>query len=170
MTNWEVDVCVEDPRFAAGMETMFEDDLADAREIRLTGPAHRPHIGPVRRESTADQRTRRDAPGHSPRTPAAMARAGVALLRAAGDAVRHASLIDDPARSSERLVTRALGATAVGAGLAAARFPRLLAWPFAALSVGGGALALLHSYRAAPAAQDPDPHDVVQATDGGQSA
>ena len=34
--NWELDVAVEDERFAAGMEEMYLDDLARATEITLT--------------------------------------------------------------------------------------------------------------------------------------
>jgi cardiolipin synthase len=37
MGNWELDVAIEDPRFAAGMERAYEQDLANATEIVLGG-------------------------------------------------------------------------------------------------------------------------------------
>jgi cardiolipin synthase A/B len=152
VTNWEVDVCVEDPRFGAAMETMYEDDLAHAREIRLADRTQWSGARPERPESPAEQRARREAPGHHLRAKAALGRAGTAVLRAAGGTARRTARAD-PLRRNERLAVRALGATALAAGLVAARYPRLLAWPLAAVSAGGGVIALLHSLRAGPAAE-----------------
>jgi cardiolipin synthase len=46
LTDWEIDVVVEGQPFGARMEAMFEDDLADSREVSLGGTARRPRVEP----------------------------------------------------------------------------------------------------------------------------
>ena len=47
LTDWEVDLIVENRSFGAKMEEMFEEDLADSREVRLGGTARRPRPEPA---------------------------------------------------------------------------------------------------------------------------
>jgi phosphatidylserine/phosphatidylglycerophosphate/cardiolipin synthase-like enzyme len=39
LANWEIDLMVEDPSFGAQMDEKFEEDLENAREIRLGRPS-----------------------------------------------------------------------------------------------------------------------------------
>lgn len=123
LANWEVDLVVEDRRFAARMEEMFEGDLANAREVRLGGPRRRP--SPERSISRSERRRRRGGPESG-------ARAAATVRRVGGTALRESA---DPLRSHERAVAATVGGVLIGLSLLGARFPRALAWPLAA--VGG---------------------------------
>ncbi|HEU4322420.1 MAG TPA: phospholipase D-like domain-containing protein [Roseiflexaceae bacterium] len=137
LTNWEIDLVAEDPEFGAAMERMYEEDLADAREIRLGGPARRQQPRPVRPESSAERQARHKRPNLDTQAAATVARAR-AGLRVAGSATL---------QRNERLVGSAVGASLLGLGLVAAKFPRVLSWPVAALSGAFGSLALIRSLR-----------------------
>lgn len=147
VTNWEVDFVAEDHEFGAAMEAMYEDDLGHAREIRLTGPARRCGVAPIRPESAAERHERRQAPGHGVRGAALAARL-IGLAFKSAHRTARSKVGNDQLRREERLVVRVVSASAVAFGLIAARWPRLAAWPLAALGIGGGGLALAHSFRA----------------------
>jgi cardiolipin synthase A/B len=139
LTNWEADILVEDPRFAAQMEAMYEDDLAHAREIKLR-PTRGP--GPVRfgeqpkperAQTRAERYDRRRRPlqGNAPSS-ATVARVGAAVQAARGEDLDQ----------YERALSGGIGAGLLALSLLGARFPRLLAWPLAALGtlLGGGTI------------------------------
>jgi cardiolipin synthase len=141
LTNWEIDLVAEDRRFAAAMEAMYEDDLANAREIRLAGRRRGPR--PTRPESRAE----RDARQHHPRVrssgSAGLARVSAAIQTAGSDSLKR----------NERTIGATIGALLVGVSILSARFPRLIAWPLAALGTLIGGISLI---RAANPDEDPD--------------
>ena len=53
VANWEIDLVAEDPGFAAQMEELFEDDLSNAREVRLEGSGQHRRVRPCVRWTTA---------------------------------------------------------------------------------------------------------------------
>ena len=129
LTNWEIDVVAEDRRFGAEMEAMFEDDLAEAREV-LLGARPRPQ--------SAGRRARDLPRGSGPQAASTVASLGGAALQvAAGSGLA----------GYERKVGAAIGAGALGASLLAARFPRAVAWPLAAVGGALGATTLVRAAR-----------------------
>lgn len=136
LTNWEIDILAHDCRFGAQMEAMYEDDLAHAREIRLAGAPHHRRPQPARAQSRAEQQARRN--GSAPSS-ATVARMGAALQAARSDDLQQ----------SERTLAAAVGGTLLGLSLLSARFPRLLAWPIAAVGSLFGGLTLVRAARQA---------------------
>jgi cardiolipin synthase len=127
MTNYELDVAIEDPAFAETMTTQFERDLSNTTEIVLT---RRNRVRPM---SEVD-----GAPGHDSRVRPNVRRSlSGSANRAAAGAVSVGSALG--AALTNR---RALGATEAGLlffvsaivisiGIVAAFWPRVLAWPLA---------------------------------------
>lgn len=143
LTNWELDLVVEDRGFGAAMEAMYEEDLANAREFRLGPRRRRPR--PERRESRAERHARMHQPRGSHQAGTAVARVGAALQTAGSDTLqRH-----------ERTVGAAIGGVLLAVSLLSARFPRLLAWPLAALGALFGGISLVRAAR--PVKLDPPP-------------
>jgi cardiolipin synthase len=142
LTNWEIDLVAEDRRFGAQMEAMYEDDLANAREI-LLGGKRRSRPRPTRPESRAE----RDARQHQPRVRssggAGLARVSAAIQAASSDSLKR----------NERTIGATIGALLVGVSLLSARFPRVIAWPLALLGALFGGISLV---RAAYPDDDPD--------------
>jgi cardiolipin synthase A/B len=140
LTNWEIDLVAEERGFGAEMEAMFEDDLAQAREVRVGAPAGR-------RRQPAGRRARDLSRGSGPQAATTVASVGGAALQAAaaGNLLgRH-----------ERKVGAAIGGVALGASLLGARFPRLIAWPLAAIAGSFGATTLLRAARSSESAEAP---------------
>lgn len=135
-TNWEIDLVAEDAAFGAAMERMYEDDLAHAREIRLSG-TRRLRPRPERPESRAERHARRRLASRSYRAGTAVARVGAALQTAGSDTLHQ----------QDRTINAALGASLLGLAALAARFPRVLAWPLALLSALLGVIGLLRAAR-----------------------
>jgi cardiolipin synthase len=142
LTNWEIDLVAEDRRFGAEMEAMYEDDLADAREI-LLGGRRRSRPRPTRPESRAE----RDARQHQPRVrssgSAGLARVSAAIQAASSDSLKR----------NERTVGATIGALLLSVSLLSARFPRVIAWPLALIGALFGGISLI---RAAYPDDDPD--------------
>jgi cardiolipin synthase len=134
LTNWEIDLVAEDRRFGAAMEDMYEDDLANAREIRLGG---RRHIRP--RPTRPESRAERDARQHHPRVhssgSAGLARVSAALQTAGSDSLQR----------NERTVGATIGALLLAVSLLSARFPRVIAWPLAILGALFGGISLIRA-------------------------
>jgi cardiolipin synthase A/B len=124
-------VMLHDAGVAAAMEEMYAADLEHAREIRLSGARLRPR--PTRRLSRAERRGRRDQP-----TGSGVGRGTMTQMRAVWQTARGVDI-----ERAEQMVAATLGASLLGLGLLGARFPRLVAWPFAAAAslYGGSALA-----------------------------
>src|SRR3712207_5542675 len=149
LANWEADLMVEDPSFGAQMDEMFEEDLENAREVRLGGtPGARPRPTPERKIGAAERRDGRRARrgslpgslrGSSGAAPATVSRVGSETLKGVTDG---ASL-----EAHERKLGAAVSAGVLGLSLLAARHPRLLAWPQAAAGILTGGLGLLRATR-----------------------
>ena len=150
LANWEADLMVEDPSFGAEMDEMFEEDLENAREVRLGGAlgARRPRPTPERKIGAAERRdgrrTRRGPLHGSFRGGAGAAPATVS--RVGGEALRGATR-SDYSDGQDRRLGVALSAGVLGASLLAVRHPRLLAWPQAAVGILAGGLGLLSAAR-----------------------
>src|SRR4029450_13670054 len=141
LTNWEIDLVAEDRRFAAAMEAIYEDDLANAREIRLADRRRGPR--PTRPESRAERDARQDHPRVRSSGSAGLARVSAAIQTAGSDSLKR----------NERTSGATIGALLVGVSILSARFPRLIAWPLAALGTLIGGISLI---RAANPDEDPD--------------
>ena len=142
LTDWEVDLIVENRSFGAKMEEMFEEDLADSREVRLGGTARRPRAEPERRIAPAKRRLPLGSGGSrsggsGSRAVATAARAGATAFRESGEDLQR----------YERTVGVTISAGLLGTALLGARFPRLLAWPLAAAAGLVGASGLLRTLR-----------------------
>jgi cardiolipin synthase len=137
ITNWEINLIAEDAGFGAAMETVYLEDLADAREIRLGGLRRYARPLPVRPETRLEQRARKEAQHGNASSSAWFGRFSAALGAAGSSPLEH----------QERLVGAAIGGTLVGASLLTARFPRLLAWPLAAIGTAAGGTTLVRALR-----------------------
>ena len=122
--NREIDLAVEDAGFAAAMNRQFEQDLGGATEIVLAPRRFR------RSERVASSGVR----------PVGVRRAGGSSSRAAAGALRIANSVG-AALSGRRVIGKASGAplalaTAVLLAVAVVSvvWPRIVAWPFAALA------------------------------------
>jgi len=137
LATWKFDLLVEDETFGAKMEAMFEEDLANAREIGLAGNGRHRKVRPERPLGRKD-RLRRGSPGSGPRALSRATQVGAAMVIWAGG---------DALNKHERAAGAAVGAGVLGASLLGTRFPRLLAWPL--VTAGGllGASALLRAAR-----------------------
>lgn len=138
LTNWEIDVLVQDARFGAEMEAMYEDDLQHAREIRLRGSARHRRPQPARAQSRAEKQARHDQQGSAPAS-TMVARLGAALQTAR----------DDDLQQSERTLAAAVGGAVLGVSLLSMRFPRIIAAPLATLGTIFGGLTLVRAARTA---------------------
>ena len=130
LSNCELDVIVEDEKFAHHMETMYTEDLANATEIIL------------------DERPRRvsrpDRPAAGGRGSAGRAAAGLLRIgNTVGAAVTNR-------RTLEPVETRIMVAAAIGlviVGALVAIFPRLVAYPIAAVATWIAGALFYRSYR-----------------------
>jgi cardiolipin synthase len=140
VTNWEIDLFAQDTDFGARMERMFEEDLDDAREVILEsrGPGRNPRPRPESPATKPERRAQRRPREAAPRALATATRLG----RTAFEMTSREGL-----RRHERSVVAAVAGAALAAGLAGARFPKVLAWPLAALLGLLGVTGLLHAAR-----------------------
>jgi len=136
LTNWELDVVVEDHAFAARMEAMFEDDLGDAFEVLLTGPSRRVWTAPAASEARLERGARRRSVRESG------ARAAAVVAQASG-----AALSGDMIGRQERQVLAGAGAAGLAIAAVATAFPRAAAWPIAAFSGIAGLAAVVRAWR-----------------------
>ena len=143
--NWEIDLVAEDRRFAAKMERMFEEDLSNAREIRLVGTDRRPTASPDRSIRTSDRRARRGVVGSGSGATATVARVSSTALQR-GSA---------PLQTNEEILAAAASAALLGTSLAALRFPRLIAWPLGAAGTVFGGLGIIRALRSKLAGTSP---------------
>jgi cardiolipin synthase len=126
MTNYELDVAIEDPAFAEKMAAQYERDLAYATEIVLT----------------RSNRVRKTEPRPAPEGDAAGVRRAMAASagRAAAGAVSVGSTLGAALTNRRTLgpteggLLTAVAVAMVGIAIVAALFPRVLAWPIALLA------------------------------------
>ena len=137
--NWEIDLVAEDSGFASKMEQLFEEDLAGAREVRLVQTWRGEKARPERQIETEDRRARRSAVGSGTGSGAILVRVGSVALQKSGA----------PLNTHEQALSAAASGALLGSSLLVGRFPRLVAWPLAA--VGGllGGIGVLRAARSA---------------------
>ncbi|CAA9431383.1 putative phospholipase D family protein [uncultured Rubrobacteraceae bacterium] len=134
--NWEIDLVAEDFSFASEMERVFEEDLANAREVRLVRTARGQEVRAGRPMNTADRGARRNPVGSGTGSTATATRVG-------GAALWQGSTL----RNHGRALAAAAGGALVGASVLGVRFPRLVAWPLSAVGGAVGGLSILHAVR-----------------------
>jgi len=134
--NCELDAVVEDEAFAAGMEAMYLEDLANATEIVL------------------DRRRRLCPTGDCPpRRPAAFSRRIGSARRAAAGAIRLGNTLGAALANRrvlgpiEARLTTVAGLLLVVLAAVFAVFPRLLVYPLAALGAWAGLSLLYRGYK-----------------------
>jgi cardiolipin synthase A/B len=148
LANWEADLMVEDPSFGAQMDEMFEEDLENAREVRLGRPsgARRPRPTPERPVGTAERRDGRRARRGSLPGKRRGSSGAATVSRMGGEALR--GVTDGASLAAhERKLGAAVSTGVLVLSLLAARHPRLLAWPQAAAGILAGGLGLLRTVR-----------------------
>ncbi len=89
--NWEIDLVAEDPAFAKKMEDLFEEDIANSREIHLVEPiksGRQPQIRPDGPIDSADREARwgarRGVVGSGSGASATVTRVGSAVIQKSG--------------------------------------------------------------------------------------
>ena len=122
--NYELDVAVEDARFAAAMEREYEQDLASATEIVLQGGRRAVRPRPVVERRA---RPRRAPSGSAGRAAAGALRLGSAM-RTAITRPRELGVTDGKVLAAAAGILLALVAIGI-------LWPRALAWPFAAIAL-----------------------------------
>ncbi len=139
--NYELDVAVEDSGFAAAMEKLFVADLARATEIVLK--LRRRRSRPVPARSAVDL-PRRARSGSAGRAAAGAVRFGSTV----GTALMHPGTLaygDGRIMAGAALVLAAIAALGV-------KWPRVLAWPLAAIALWFALALLIRAFRALRAA------------------
>ncbi|MEO8751773.1 MAG: phospholipase D-like domain-containing protein [Casimicrobiaceae bacterium] len=155
MSNYELDVAIEDREFSEKLAHQYEQDLGNSTEIVLTRNRVR-RAAPNAEAGGAATRpdVRRAASGSAGRAAAGAVGVGSAL----GAALTNRRTLG-PAESGLLFI---MAVTALCVGAVAAFWPRVLAWPFAVIAIWVG-LAwaakawALHRGRAAPAMTEPLP-------------
>src|SRR3712207_6297690 len=135
--NWEIDLVAEDLSFASKMERLFEEDLANAREVRLVRSARGMKAEPDRPIDDSNRGARRGVVGSGSGSSATIVRVGSVALQKSGA----------PLRSHEHALAAASSTTLLGISLLGLRFPRLLAWPLALIGTFFGGLGVVRAAR-----------------------
>ncbi|MDQ3506962.1 MAG: phospholipase D-like domain-containing protein [Actinomycetota bacterium] len=141
--NWEMDLVAEDKEFGGEMERAFEDDLSNAREIRLEKsrrPEARPRVRPEARIQSAERRNRRvrrNFAGSGGGAAATAARVGSSALQ------KSAAPLD----THENTIAAAVGAALLAASLLGAKFPKAIAWPISLVAGVLGGLGIIRAVR-----------------------
>jgi cardiolipin synthase len=135
--NWEIDLVAEDPGFASEMEELFEEDLANAREVHLIRTGRNREVRPEGSVETSDRGARSGVGGGGTGSGATISRVGSALLQKGGA----------PLNTNEHALAAAVSGTLLGGSLLGLRFPRVLAWPLAATGAIFGGLGLVRAVR-----------------------
>jgi cardiolipin synthase len=135
--NWEIDLVAEDTGFARQMERLFEDDLANAREVRLIKTGRHQEVQPERPVDTSNRGVRRGVVGSGSGSASTIVRVGRAALQKSGA----------PLNTHEHAIAAAASGTLLGASLLGLRFPRFVAWPLGAAGALFGGLGVVRGVR-----------------------
>ena len=133
LNNWELDVAIEDEPFAAQMEAAYERDLQGSTEVVLRKQK--------RIRLTPHKEPPRSRPGGGSITRAAAG--AIRIGRTVGAAVLNHRILGPAEAKPLALAALVPLAIAIGAFL----FPKLIAWPLAAVLVWFGATILLRAWR-----------------------
>jgi len=134
LTNWELDVTVEDARFAQEMEDTYLEDLEGATEIVLDA---RQRVHPSAEAPAPLARQRHPGSG------ARIAAGAVGLGSTAGAAITGSR----PLSATEGRVVAKIGLTFLAVGLLVGLFPRALVFPLAGVLLWLGCGLLLRAWR-----------------------
>ena len=127
LTNYELDVAVEDRAFAEAMAAQFERDLGHATEIVLT---RRNRVRPAQQVEGAPELESRPAVRRSMSGSANRAAAGaVSVGSALGAALTNRRALG----ATEAGLLFVVSAVVIAIGVIAALWPRVLAWPLAVI-------------------------------------
>jgi cardiolipin synthase A/B len=146
VANWEIDLVVEDTDFAQLMEQLFEDDVSNSREVRLEGSGQRRRVRPAGQVDTSDSGARAGVVGSGTGSGATVSRVVPTLVQK-GVA---------PLQTHEHAIAAAASGALLGASLMGARFPRLVAWPLAAVGAFLGGLGVLRVVRSRLSDREPE--------------
>ncbi len=135
LTNYELDVAIEDERIVAGMAAMYERDLGNATEIVL-GKRYRVGASPA---SSASRHGRRALSGSAGR-----AAAGAMSVGAAVGAALTSRRTLGPAEANLLAIVAAI---LIGVAVVGVLFPPLLAYPLALIAVWVGIVMLIRARR-----------------------
>jgi len=129
MSNYELDVAIEDAAFSEQMAVQYEADLARSTEIVLTR-RYRVRRTDAPADAARPRASRRAVSGSAGRAAAGAFSVGSALGAALTD-----RRILGPAEAGLLFL---MAAVAVGVGVLAALWPRVLAWPVAFIAMWSG--------------------------------
>jgi len=169
MTNYELDVAIEDHLFAEKMATQFERDLADTTEIVLTRrnrvrPAFEAEGAPPR-DSELRPPTRRSLSGSANRAAAGAVSVGSVL----GAAITNRRALG----ATEAGLLFIVSAIVIAIATVAAFWPRVLAWPLAFictwLGIAWTAKAIALKRRALRQGAEPIPPAAKVGASGGEN-
>jgi cardiolipin synthase len=131
MSNYELDVAIEDRDFAQQLASQYEQDLLRATEIVLTARNR------VRRAEPASSRPVDESGGPKRAISGSAGRAAAGAV-SVGSALGAALTNRRALGPAEAGLLTIMAATAMGLGVIAAFWPRALAWPFAFLVIWVG--------------------------------
>jgi cardiolipin synthase len=161
--NWEIDLVAEDTGFASQMERLFEEDLANAREVHLIKTGRNQKVRPEGSVDTTNRGVRSGVVGSGSGSAGTLTRVGSAVLQKGGA----------PLSTHEHALAAAASGTLLGMSLLGARFPRLVAWPLVAVGGVLGGLGVVRAVRStfsrSGPLHDPDRSDGRGSFDGGGS-
>jgi cardiolipin synthase len=160
--NWELDVAVEDERFAQSMETMYLEDLAHATEVVLGG---------VRRVQPRRVPEGRPSAGVARGSAGRVAAGAIGIGRAVGAAITD----HRPLGPAEARLLAGAGLVVLVGSLVALLWPRLVAIPLGVLGLLVGTALLvrarrLHATTARSRAEPKVPRDDAEAPRPGSAA
>ena len=144
--NWEIDLVVEDSGFAEQMEELFENDVANSREVRLETSGRGLRVRTDRQVDTTDSGVRAGVVGGGTGSGATISRVGTTLVQKGAA----------PQQTHEHALAAAASGALLGASLVGARFPRLVAWPLTAVGALLGGLGLVRAARSTLSERGPD--------------
>jgi cardiolipin synthase len=138
VSNWELDVVIEDQRIGKKMEQMFIDDLENATEMVLTerqrlAPASKPKRSPGRRRLR-----KRIGDGNSSRAAAGAIQIG----RTVGAAITNRRALGP----AEARIMGAAGLLLVAASAIAIMWPRVVSWPLAVIGLWVAVSAFIRAF------------------------
>jgi cardiolipin synthase len=135
--NWELDVAIEDEKFGAQMQAMFERDLQNSTEVVLKSSKMRPTVERRRASRMDEWRSR----GRTTRRAAAAG--AIRMGRTLGAAITKRREVG--AAEAYNLFWSSLIFLALG--LLALKWPKSIAWPIGILAVWFAAAGLFQSWR-----------------------
>jgi cardiolipin synthase A/B len=151
----------EDTGFASQMERLFEEDLANAREVHLIKTGRKQKVRPEGSVDTTNRGARSGVVGSGSGSASTITRVGSAVLQKGGA----------PLSTHEHALAAAASGTLLGVSLLGARFPRLVAWPLVALGALLGGLGVVRAVRStfsrSGPLRDPNHSDGGGSFDGG---